>query len=104
MVFNAVSMHKSKILSMGAFKQAMDQSAAPMAEEPESPHQSVFVSGKPLPRLKEVSELLIEEAMHRSKGNQSMAARLLDVSQPALSKRLKKMKRTAHSLQPAQNI
>ena len=41
-----------------------------------------------LPTLKEASRLIIEEALRRSKGNQSVAARLLGISQSALSKRL----------------
>jgi DNA-binding protein Fis len=35
--------------------------------------------------------LLVEEAMRRAAGIQSIASRLLGVSQPALSKRLKKL-------------
>jgi DNA-binding protein Fis len=38
-----------------------------------------------------VETLLIEEALRRCEGNQSIASRLLGISQPALSKRLKKM-------------
>jgi DNA-binding protein Fis len=42
-----------------------------------------------VPTLQQAGHLLIDEAMHRSAGNQSIAARLLGISQPALSKRLK---------------
>ena len=35
--------------------------------------------------------MLVAEAMRRAQGNQSIASRLLGISQPALSKRLKKM-------------
>jgi DNA-binding protein Fis len=42
-----------------------------------------------LPALPEAVNLLIEEALERSGGNQSLAARLIGISQPALSKRLK---------------
>jgi transcriptional regulator with PAS, ATPase and Fis domain len=43
-----------------------------------------------LPTLKQVSDLLVKEAMQRSNGNQSIAAGMLGISQQALSKRLKK--------------
>jgi len=42
-----------------------------------------------LPTLQEVSEQLVDEAMARSEGNISQAARWLGISRPALSKRLK---------------
>ncbi|MDO9080950.1 MAG: helix-turn-helix domain-containing protein, partial [Desulfuromonadales bacterium] len=42
-----------------------------------------------LPTFGDAAELLVEEAMQRADGNQSLAARLLGISQPALSKRLK---------------
>ncbi len=41
-----------------------------------------------LPTLKEVSKILIDEAMKRSQGNQSIAALMLGVTPQALSKRL----------------
>ncbi|HXV22616.1 MAG TPA: helix-turn-helix domain-containing protein [Desulfuromonadales bacterium] len=33
--------------------------------------------------------MLVEEALRRARGNQTLASRLLGISQPALSKRLK---------------
>jgi len=44
-----------------------------------------------LPALRDVADLLVQEAMRRAEGNQSIASRLLDISQPALSKRMKKL-------------
>ena len=43
-----------------------------------------------LPTLESVASQLINVAMERSQGNQSIAARMLGISQPALSRRLKK--------------
>ena len=48
---------------------------------------------EPLPTFTEALELLVDEALRRSQGNQTVAARLLGVSQPALSKRLKARQR-----------
>lgn len=90
MVYDAMSTHKSKMLSMKAFKRAMDKPASSLVVSA-GEFGSVFAKDLPLPPLKEVTSLLVEEAMARSKGNQSLAARLLGISQPALSKRLKKI-------------
>ncbi len=49
-------------------------------------------SSSELPTLKEASNELIEKAMKKTKFNQSAAAKILGISQQALSKRLKKMK------------
>lgn len=93
MAYDAMSVHKTKMLSMDVFKRAMDKqlpqkisAASPPTEEPQ-----VFNPSEPLPTLHDVSNLLVTEAMRRAEGNQSIAARLIGVSQPALSKRLKKM-------------
>ncbi len=42
-----------------------------------------------LPSIKEATRLLIEEALERTLRNQSHAAKLLGISQQALSKRIK---------------
>lgn len=51
----------------------------------------IFDSIDELPTIDETIRLLIHTAMKRTKGNQSAAARLLGISQPALSKRIKHM-------------
>ncbi len=93
MVYDAMSQHKNKMLSMNVFKRAMDKLspqkmpvASSTAEEP-----PVFNPNEPLPPLHDISRLLVMEAMRRAADNQSIAARFLGISQPALSKRLKKM-------------
>ncbi|MCG8683718.1 MAG: sigma 54-interacting transcriptional regulator, partial [Desulfobacterales bacterium] len=48
--------------------------------------------GKPLPTLKEASNTLVEKAMEQTGGNQSAAAKILGISQQALSKRLQKLR------------
>ena len=93
MVYDAMSVHKSRMLSMERFKRAMnlraDHRPAPGAG---GYHEhEVFVPSEPLPNLHDVMDLLIMEAMRRAEGNQSIASRLIGISQPALSKRLKKI-------------
>ncbi|NJB68506.1 DNA-binding NtrC family response regulator [Desulfobaculum xiamenense] len=93
MVFDAVSTHKAKVLSMQSFLKAMRR-------EHELVDESALAGGgarpfaglEPLPTIAESTVLLIEEAMERAKGNQTLAARMLGISQPALSKRLKQLK------------
>jgi DNA-binding NtrC family response regulator len=54
-----------------------------------TPSGNPFAGLERLPTFGDAAELLVEEAMRRAAGNQSLAARLLGISQPALSKRLK---------------
>lgn len=88
MTFDAMSTHQSGVLSMKAFKNVID--AMPEFDKLSQQPQSLFISSSTLPTLKQSAELLVDEAMKRANGNQSLAARLLGISQPALSKRLKK--------------
>lgn len=90
MVFDAVSVHTSRVLSMQTFLQRMGkaETAAPTSAAP-----NVFSGADPLPNLSQAVEQLIAEAMTRADGNQSLASRLLGISQPALSKRLKQQRR-----------
>ena len=88
MVFDAVSLHESHVLSMASFLEAMGRREAP-AETPDGAERNPFAGLQHLPGFDEALELLVEEAMARSGGNQTLAARLLGISQPALSKRLK---------------
>lgn len=93
MIFDAMSVHRSRMLSMDVFKAAMQPSTAMGGPSlPPAPERAVFSPGQPLPSLHEVADLLVQEAMERAEGNQSIASRLLGISQPALSKRLKKLR------------
>lgn len=89
MVYDAMSVHRSRMLSMDVFKRAIDISHEEAVATADM--HSVFMPDEPLPRLGEVADLLVLEAMKRAEGNQSIASRLLGVSQPALSKRLKRL-------------
>lgn len=52
--------------------------------------QSIPVSfGPTLPTLKEVRNELLDEALHRTNGNQSAAAQLIGITRQAVSKYLK---------------
>lgn len=91
MVYNALSKHKSHTLSMDSFNEALGLCAhLQTAAEPQDTNVDVIFPAQ-LPTLKNISSLLIKEALQRTNRNQSMAAKLLGVTPAALSIRLKKM-------------
>ena len=89
MVYDAVSLHNSKTLSMQSFLERVGQQHEPMVAEISPTSGNPFSAIENLPTLQQAGQLLVEEALSRSSGNQSIAARLLGISQPALSKRIK---------------
>lgn len=95
LIFDAVSRHRSGALSVDSFEAhiSRNRSSQPEMPTPTGNHSDGQLHfSQTLPTIKEATRLLIQEAMRRSGGNQSKAARLLGVSQQALSKRLKSNK------------
>ena len=93
MVYDAMTQHQAHMLSMDSFRRIFDKKpgAAPSGVVAgRDPQRSVFLPSEPLPSLHEIDDVLVAEAMRRAEGNQSIASRLIGISQPALSKRLKK--------------
>jgi len=91
MVFDAVSRHTSKMLSLEVFKSYIKKEGEKnFPQEAEKEDDAFIMFSRRLPTIKQATELLVAEAMNRSRGNQSVAAQILGISQPALSKRLKK--------------
>ena len=93
MIFDAVSSHASGKLSMDLFKTHISKkhpiSSALSADS--SPEKGALISfSHQLPTLKQIEQLLIDEALKRSNGNQSIAALSLGISRQALNKRLQK--------------
>ena len=86
MVYDAVSRYEGGPFTAELFKglEAGAASGGGDTEDPEDP--------KALPTLKEASTLLVEKAMAQTGGNQSAAAKILGISQQALSKRLQKLR------------
>ena len=96
MMYDAVSRHQGKTLSLASFKEAMDSGAGKDAAGP-APIPLGHAEGLALlyglnhgrfPKLKEVEHLLIGEALRRADGNQTLAARMLGLSRCTLNKRL----------------
>ena len=90
MVYDAVSQHRSGILSMHTFKKQIQHEDMPcVVNSSTAADGTSLFAGRSLPTIKAVVAELISEALKRSEGNQSLAARMLGISPPALCKRLK---------------
>jgi DNA-binding NtrC family response regulator len=93
MVFDAVSRHEGRMLSLACFREHIGREGAHGAETAANlgGDPALWLRETPvLPSLKGVQAQLIEEALRRAEGNQRIAASMLGVSQQALSKRLKR--------------
>ncbi|MFA7230961.1 MAG: sigma-54 dependent transcriptional regulator [Victivallaceae bacterium] len=94
MVYDAISSHKSKIMSTRVFSEHIARnfktSSAYGIGGSDGSFDNCLNDLTVLPSLKEASLCLVKEAMRRSGNNQSIAARLLGITPQALSSRLKK--------------
>ena len=94
MIYDALSRHQSGKLSMEAFKSHIFQKSSTPAEKPPvrtDGDSARVIFSESLPTLRQIEDLLVEEAMRRTGDNQSIAALTLGISRQALNKRLKKM-------------
>jgi DNA-binding NtrC family response regulator len=92
MVFDAVSRHRHKILSLDVFKShiARDRCDARISTDQGSHETRLIRFSESLPTIKQATSILVAEAMRRADGNRSVAAQILGISRQALCKRLKK--------------
>jgi DNA-binding NtrC family response regulator len=111
MIYDAVGQHSSNILGLDTFSMHMQRErekgiAFPIPVEPATDtadiSSSPFAYFRELPTIKQSTQMLVAEAMRRAKGNQSVAAKILVISQPALCKRLKNEKAAFESKQQQQ--
>jgi DNA-binding NtrC family response regulator len=92
MILDAVSAHKSGILSLDAIKAHIQEQRGmtePGAREPVQGAHGMLSFSEQLPTLKQAEDLLIGESMRRAKGNQAIAALSLGITRQALNRRLK---------------
>jgi DNA-binding NtrC family response regulator len=87
MVYDAVSRQSSPSLALADFKAGINREAPP---EPGEAAPTLLAFSERLPTLEQADDLLVDEAMKRTNGNQSMAAGMLGISHQALSKRLQR--------------
>lgn len=96
MVFDAVSRRTSRLLSLESFQDVIQQH--PVSEHPEasvatpSTIASLCASLDRIPTLKETEECLILEALKRTGGNQTLAARLLGTTRQKIHRRIRTQK------------
>ncbi|KPJ78653.1 MAG: chemotaxis protein CheY [Deltaproteobacteria bacterium SG8_13] len=96
MTLDAVSCHKSGKLSLDVFRKHIGQSLpgnSPDSRSSDFCPQPLLRFTDPLPTLKQAEQLLIDEAMKRSEGNQAIAAMHLGITRQALNRRLRKIRR-----------
>jgi len=93
MTFDAVSRHKSRLLSLDVFIKHIareDESLnSEIPSDQDDEDDALVTFSRKLPTIKQATKLLVFEALKRSNDTQSIAARLLGISHQALSKRLK---------------
>jgi DNA-binding NtrC family response regulator len=93
MIFDAVSRHRSGILSTETFREEIAPKETPdtlIDKAVKNNHDQRVLFLEPLPTLKETEQLLIDEALERSNGNQTIAAEMLGMTRRALNNRLKR--------------
>jgi DNA-binding NtrC family response regulator len=103
MIVNALTNHTARMLSSATFKNyiSVEASEAPFDAGPAVPDPLAGLRFDPeaLPKLREatgrVAQVLIDQAMELASGNQTVASRILGISQQALSLRLKKQQPVA---------
>lgn len=88
MVYDAVSVHESRVLSLRSFRDRLGLSA--LSALPGSNAEAKVTFHHELPTLREIEDVLVREAFSRANGNQSVAAGLLGITRQSLSYRLKK--------------
>ncbi len=90
-IFDTVSRTQAKTLSVDLVKNLI--AIAPDSDDGTS-HDDVFdmASSNEFPTLREMSDNLVDQALEKSDGNQTVAAQLLGISRQALYKRLKQSK------------
>ncbi len=94
MVYDAVGRCSGAALSLEPFR-AKIRGARPgpqAARRPDTGAHNRFASFERLPTIREATEELIAEALHRAKGNQGIAAGLLGLSRSALNRRIAQLR------------
>ncbi len=95
LINDAVARHQSGVLSMDSFKAAMSlehtvfpESMTPGEARDLGKTGERFRYTGPFPTIREVEDFLVQEALGKAEGNQTIAARMLGITRQTLNKRL----------------
>ncbi len=96
LIFDAISLHSSGILSLelirkkiSEFNEIISTKNNQVNNSADSVDRTIHFPGR-FPSLKEAEEIIIDEALRRAEGNQTIAADLLGISRRALNNRLRR--------------
>jgi len=92
LVYDAVSQQRERQLTLESFSKVIGRVRTENSAGAIPPKHNPFSGFEDLPTFSNAAAFLVLEALERAGGNQTTAARLLGISQPALSKRLKMIK------------
>ena len=95
MLFDAMSRHESGKLPLNSFKEIIQHHPSlesTVASESNLTIETLYDSLEQLPTLKEAEELLMQSALKRAEGNQTLAALLLGITRQTLHNRLQAKK------------
>jgi len=101
MIFDAVSRHEGRILSLERLNDHISEGRTNFRETKNSHPQesaSLVTFSHELPTIKHATHLLVDEAIRRAKGNQTIAAKMLGITRQALGKRLKNREENSHDI------
>ena len=87
-VFEAMARHKHGVMSMSTFLEHIGK-ARRREDAPARGSSKSVVFPNPLPTLREIEVSAVEEALERTAGNRSAAARLLGISRPTIRRHLR---------------
>jgi DNA-binding NtrC family response regulator len=91
MVFDAVSNHRQKVLSLTRFTTHIEKHQDVLVhKKADDPGLNPFSGIDPLPTLKQAPRFLMSEALTRSHGNRATAAMMLGITRSGLNKALKR--------------
>lgn len=93
MIFDAVSVHTRGVLSLESIRKKVSTGHAAKRVKPAVDHtmsDALLSVPAQFPTMEEAEDFLIEEALKRAEGNQTIAAEMLGLSRRALNNRLRR--------------
>lgn len=94
LMYDAVSRHQTGVMSLDLFREKLGVGGKTDTAQPDvaagKSFKSMLMQLDSLPTIREAEQMLVDEALSRSKNNQSIAAGMLGLTRSAINKRLNK--------------